>query len=129
MQEKPGEILDDLKSNSVMVHIPEKNEVSNSSEKKYSSVEFCLENLVSIYQFKIWESTDPGINILVNQNSMILKYLEVGNTYDIKCYPFDSPGYPVAMRTKIKHIKKDCNGRIKGHFLVGLAVNEVGKNN
>lgn len=115
--------------NQVVLSIPERSGYSESMERQYSSVEFCLKNLDSIYQFKIWESTIPGINILVNRNSMILKYLEVGNTLDIKYYPSDCSGYPVTMRTEIKHIKKDCDGRIKGHFLIGLAVNEIGKNN
>ena len=125
----PERILNDLKSNPVILNVPVDNEFSGSTESKYSSVEFSLKNLDSIYQFKIWESAIPGINILVNRNSVILKYLEVGNTLDIKYYPSDCSGYPVTMRTEIKHIKKDCEGRIKGHFLVGLAVNEIGKNN
>jgi len=96
---------------------------------QYSSVEFCIDELGYTYQFKVWETKTPGINILVNQNSVILKHLHVGNTFDIKCYPSDCSGYPVTMRTEIKHIKKDCDNRIRGHILVGLAVNEIGKNN
>ncbi|MGD9157622.1 MAG: hypothetical protein PVG39_04390 [Desulfobacteraceae bacterium] len=96
---------------------------------QYSSVEFCIDELGYTYQFKVWETETPGINILVNQNSVILKHLHVGNTFDIKCYPSDCSGYPVKMRTEIKHIKKDCGNRVRGHILVGLAVNELGKNN
>ena len=96
---------------------------------QYSSVEFCIDELGYTYQFKIWETENPGINILVNQNSVILKHLHVGNTFDVKCYPSDCSGYPVTVRTEIKHIKKDCDNRIRGHYLIGLAVNEMGKNN
>ena len=98
-------------------------------ENQYSSVEFCIDELGYTYQFKIWETETPGINILVNQNSVILKHLHVGNTFNVKCYPSDCSGYPVTMRTEIKHIKKDCDNRIRGHFLVSLTVNEIGKNN
>ena len=96
---------------------------------QYSSVEICIDELGYTYQFKIWKTKNPEINILVNQNSVILKHLHVGNTFDIKCYPSDCSGYPVKMRTEIKHIKKDCDRRIKGHFLIGLAVNGICKNN
>ena len=105
------------------------NILPGSVEKQYSSVEFCIDELGYTYQFKIWQTETTGINILVNQNSGILKHLHVGNIFNIKCYPSDCTGYPVTMRTEIKHIKKDCDKRIKGHFLIGLAVNEVGKNN
>lgn len=98
-------------------------------EDQYSSVEFSIAELGYTYQFKIWETESPGINILVNQNSVILKHLHVGNTFDVKCYPSDCSGYPVTVRTEIKHIKKDCDNRIRGHYLIGLAVNELGKNN
>ena len=99
------------------------------AENQYSSVEFCIDELGYAYQFKIWETKTPGINILVNQNSMILKHLHVGNTLDIKYYPSDCSGYPVTMKTVIKHIKENSEQRIKGHYLVGLAVNEIGKKN
>ena len=99
------------------------------TEDQYSSVEFCIDELGYTYQFKIWETETPGINILVNQNSVILKHLHVGNTFDIKCYPSNHSEYPVTMRTEVKHIKKNGDQRIKGHCLVGLAVNEIGKNN
>ena len=100
-----------------------------SMEDQYSSVEFCIDELGYTYQFKIWETKTPGLNILVNQNSVLLKHLHVGNTFDIKYYPSDCTEYPVTMKTKIKHIKKNDEQRIKGHCLVGLAVNEIGKNN
>ena len=111
--------------------LPSSENISNpmSLENQYSSVEFSIDDLGYTYQFKIWETKTPGINILVNQNSVILKHLHVGNTFDIKYYPSDCSGYPVTMKTEIKHIKKNAEQRIKGHFLVGLAVNEIGKNN
>ena len=99
--------------------------VANSilPEDQYSSVEFCIKDLGFNYQFKIWETKTPEINILVNLNSIILKHLHVGNTFDIKYYPSDGSKYPVTRRTEIKHIKKNGEKRLRGHCLVGLAVN------
>lgn len=98
-------------------------------KNQYSSVELSLKDLDYTYQFKIWESQGPEINILVNQDSAVLKYLQEGNTLDIKYYPNDYSGNPVTLRTEIRHIKRDCDRRIKGHCLIELAVNEIGKNN
>ena len=103
--------------------LSKKGRISVLSEEQYSSVEFCIKDLGFNYQFKIWETKSPEINILVNRNSLILKHLHVGNTFDIKCYPSDGSRYPVTMRTEIKHIKEDDDKRLKGHCLVGLAMN------
>jgi len=91
-------------------------------EDQYSSVEFCIKDLGFNYQFKIWETKSPEINILVNRNSLILKHLHVGNTFDIKYYPSGGSRYPVTMRTEIKHIKENGEKRLRGHCLVGLSV-------
>ncbi len=98
-------------------------------DNRYSSVEFCVKSLDSVYQFKIWDTDSSGINILVNQNSALLKCISVGSKFDIKYYPCNCSEYPVTKRTEIRHIKKECGSRIKGHFLVGLEVNEIARKN
>jgi len=107
----------------------DKHNDSQTIEAKYSSVEFSLDKVDYLYQFKIWETSIPGINILVNQNSEILKYLRIGNAIDMKYYPSDYSGEAVTMRTEIRHIKTDFDRRMKGHCLIGLSVNEIGENN
>ena len=92
-------------------------------EDQYCSVEFYIKDLGFNYQFKIWETKNPEIDILVNRNSIILEHLKVGNKFDIKYYPSDFSRYPVTMRTEIKHIKENSDRRLNGHCLVGLAVN------
>ncbi len=88
----------------------------------YSSVEFSIRDLDCLYQFKIWETSDSGLSILVNHGSQILKHLETGNILDIKYYPGNIPGEPVVLKTEIKHITRDVNERIKGHCLIGLSI-------
>ena len=100
------------------------NKVKNSvlPENKYSSVEFCIKDLVYNYQFRIWETENPEINILVNRNSILMKHLHAGSTLDIKYYPSGGSRYPVTMKTEIKHIKENSDKRLEGHCLVGLSV-------
>ena len=79
--------------------------IANNSiltEDRYSSVEFCIKDLEFNYQFKIWETKTPELNILIKRNAIIMKHLHVGNTVDIKCIPSGGSRYPVTMRTKIK---------------------------
>ena len=102
--------------------LPIKANNSILTEERYSSVEFYIKDLPYILQFKIWDTKTPEINILVNRNSAILKYLHVGNTFDIKCIPSDGSMYPVTIRTAIKHIKEDVEKRLMGHCLVGLSM-------
>ena len=99
------------------------------TDNRFSSVEFCVKSLNSVYQFKIWDADSSGINILVNQNSALLKCITVGSKFDIKYYPCDCSEYPVTKQTEIRHIKKENESRIKGHFLVGLEVNEIASKN
>ena len=90
------------------------------TEDRYTSVEFCIKDLEFNYQFKIWETKTPELNILINRNAIIMKHLHVGNTVDIKCIPSGGSRYPVTMRTKIKHINDNVEKRLKGFCLVGL---------
>ena len=92
-------------------------------EDQYTSVELCIKDLGFNYQFKIWDTETPEMNILVNRDSKILKHLHVGGIFDIKYYPSDRSSYPVTMRTEIKHIKENGDNRLKGHCLVGLVAN------
>lgn len=110
----------------------QKNEISPSgmerrSEERsivelYSSVEFSLKKLDYTYQFKIWETSNSGMSILVSDGSVILEHLEIGDVLDMKYYPSNSSDEPVIMKTEIRHITRDVQERIKGHCLIGLSI-------
>ena len=65
-----------------------------------------------------------SINVLVNKDSSVLPLLKVGDTLDSKYYSSDSAYPSKNMRTVIRHITKNTNGRLKGHYLVGLKIIE-----
>lgn len=89
---------------------------------RYCSAEFVVEDLGVLYQFKIWEMASTILSVLVNEKSRIIPRLKVGDTLKVKYYSNDS-GYPSAyQRTAIRHITKNDEGRLKGHFLVGLEI-------
>ena len=107
--------------------------ISDRSEKRheprtepdqYYSVELSIPDAGLRYQFKIWNLSSRGVCIVVKEDSDLLKHLEVGNILNMKYYSTDSP-YPTEhMKTQIKHITKDKQGRFRNHFLVGLFILE-----
>jgi len=61
--------------------------------------------------------------IIVSARCQYIYSLET-NTVSFLCYPTDSSSPPEYLKTQIKHITKDEQGRFKGHTLVGLLVLE-----
>lgn len=90
----------------------------------YYSVEFSPKDLNTAYQFKIWNLSSRGMCILVRQDSQALEYLAVGDVLEMKYYSPDPTGSPRSLRTEIKHITRDDQGRFKNHCLVGLSLLE-----
>lgn len=88
----------------------------------YHSVEFSIEGLEIPYQFRIWESVKESMNVLINEDSCVLPLLKVGDTLDTKYYSIDSAYPSQNMRTVIRHITKNEDGRLKGHYLVGIRI-------
>ena len=91
---------------------------------KYSSVEFSIHDLVYVYQFKIWETSESGMSILVREDSAMIEHLKVGDIIDMKYYPVNASEEPVSLKTEIKHITKDDQNRFGDHHLVGLTIIE-----
>ena len=90
---------------------------------QYAAVEFSLANLGFLYQFRIFESPlSGGIGILVKEGSVIMKYLNVGDIVDMRYYPIAREAGTESFRTEIRHIKKDHNGRFRGHYFVALSI-------
>ena len=60
--------------------------------------------------------------ILVRHDSEVLKHLRIGDILEMKYYTSDTSVPPEHLRTQIKHITKDEDGRFKDHSLVGLEI-------
>ena len=91
---------------------------------KYYSVEFSVAGSSLMYVFKIWNLSSRGICILVKNDSKLMTHLKVGDILNMKYYLNESVSPPEYLRTQIKHITKNEQGRFKGHTLVGLMILE-----
>ncbi len=89
---------------------------------EYSSVEFSISDLLYRYQFKIVDVSPSGMSILVKEDSAVLEYLKVGDVLDMKYYPVNRSKAPESLKTEIKHITKDDEGRFRGHYFIGLSI-------
>ncbi len=110
----------------------EKKTAENRSEQRtildqYRSVEFSLSKQDPIFQFRVRDVSPSGMGILVNEGSMALNYLKVGQKFDMKYNPENPKGSTEQMETEIRHITRIVNGRYRGHYLVGLTVKAIPK--
>ena len=93
--------------------------------EKYHSVEIAPEGLNSLYQFKVWDISQKGMCILVKEDSAVIAHIHVDDVVRMKYYQEDDLQSTVVLKTKIRHITKDEEGRFKGHYLVGLSILEA----
>jgi len=91
---------------------------------QYYSVEFSISGLDLPYQFKIWNMPSTSMCVLVREDSAILPRLNVGDTLNMKYYSTDSVYPSDYLQTAIIHVTKNDQGRFKGHYLVGLEIQE-----
>lgn len=89
--------------------------------KQFNSVDFSINELSYIYQFKIWRTPSNPFFILVKEESELIRRLNVGDVIKMKYYSSVSD-YPKELVTEIKSITLDLYGGFKGHYLVGLKI-------
>ena len=102
--------------------MPERRSETRATDSRYYSVQFTTEGLDSFYQFKLWNISAKGICILVNENSDVLNHLKVGDAIEMTYYLTNRQGAFENLKTEIKHITKNEDGRFRGHYLVGLSI-------
>ena len=91
---------------------------------EFHSVEFSARHIDVSHHFKIWNLSLRGICVLVKEGASILKHMKVGDILDMKYYKPDSPEPSDYIKTEIRHITREEQGRFKGHYLVGLSLLE-----
>lgn len=89
---------------------------------KYHSVEIPIKGVPYTYQFKIWDRSLKGLCVVVKEDSEFMKYLKVGDIFDMKYYGEDPRESAECLKTEVRHITKDEEGRFKGHYLVGISI-------
>ena len=88
---------------------------------KFYSVEFMVEGLPYLFQFKIWNTQSKQMFIIVKESSDILNRIKEGESFNMKYYS-SVLEYPIELKTKIDYLTKEKNGRFKNHYLVGLKI-------
>lgn len=102
--------------------VTDKDSGQQKGSDHYYSAEFLVEGVEVLYQFKVWDAASSSLSVLVNEHSQILPRLKVGDTLDVKYYSTDA-AYPSRyQKSAIRHITRNDEGRLKGHFLVGLEI-------
>jgi hypothetical protein len=90
----------------------------------YYSAEFVVDGLDVSYQFKIWEKAPKAVSVLVKENSSLLQILKVGDLLNVKYYSSKSAYPSECQRTAVRHITRNDQGKLRGHYLVGLEMVE-----
>jgi hypothetical protein len=93
----------------------------HSPSLEFHGVEFKVNGLPYVFQFKIWNTSPKQMFIMVKESSDILKRINEGEIFNMKYYHSVSK-YPVRLKTKIDYISKGKGGRFRNHFLVGLKI-------
>lgn len=88
----------------------------------YYSVEFSTKETAFLFQFKIWNVSSKGMCIIVKQDSLLLNHIHAGDILEMNYYPADGSKSRRMIKTEIKYINKDENGKFKDHYLVGLSI-------
>jgi hypothetical protein len=91
---------------------------------QFYSVELSIRGLDIPYQFRLWNRASPFTFVLVKEYSDIVPRLKVGDTLNMKYYSLGSVYRPESLKTAIRHVVKNDQGRFKGHYLVGLEIVE-----
>jgi len=102
----------------------EKRSEPRSIIDEYYSVNLSIDEKPSVFQFLIWDMSLKGMCLLVKEDSDALTYLQVGQVFEMKYYKRDASKPAEFLKTEIRHISKDDEGRFKGHYLVGIAILE-----
>jgi hypothetical protein len=108
-----------------LVHKGPKSSTNPASKfDKYSSVELSISNLHYVYQFKIQENSSSGMGVYIKEDSVVLKHLRVGDIFEMKYYPDILSEEAEYLKTEIRYITKERQGRFRGHYLVDLSIIE-----
>lgn len=89
---------------------------------QYYSAELFVDGLDLPYQFKIMNLASSSMAVLVKENSEIVPRIKVGDTLKVKYYSQASPYPSDYLATAVRHITKNDQGRLRGHYLVGLEI-------
>lgn len=92
----------------------------------FHSVEFALDQPNMLYQFKLWNSENDPIFLVVREDSAVIGSLRTGHECDMKFYSHDKERPTACFRARIDRITKDREGRFRDHWRVALEIVDSG---
>jgi hypothetical protein len=92
----------------------------------FHSVEFALDQPNMLYQFKLWNSENDPIFLVVREDSAVIGSLRTGHECDMKFYSHDKARPTACYRARIDRITKDREGRFRDHWRVALEIVDDG---
>lgn len=102
--------------------LAERRSEPRTKAEQYYSAELAIDGLDIPYQFKIMNLASSSMAVLVKETSEIMPRLRVGDTLKVKYYSQESPYPSDYLATAVRHITKNDQGRLRGHYLVGLEI-------
>ena len=109
--------------NTNMVKEFERNDFdAGNPTSRFYSVEFAVDGLHYLYQFKIWNMAQSSMSFLVKEGSSLLQNLKVGDTISMKYYSNNSINATEWLPTEICNITREEQGKFKGHYFVSLSI-------
>jgi len=88
----------------------------------YHSVQFALDQPNMLYQFKIWNSENDPMFMVVREDSAVIESLQTGHVCDMTFYSNDKKRPTVRYRARIDRMTKDIEGRFRDHWRVALEI-------
>ncbi|MFC1823372.1 hypothetical protein ACFL9T_11740 [Thermodesulfobacteriota bacterium] len=85
------------------------------------SVEFSSEGRKTVHQFRV-RDTSAYKCVIVREDSSILSQMKVGDILTLKFNFNNSPHLSEYLKTAIRFINKQDEGRFKGHYLVAFEI-------
>lgn len=95
--------------------------------EEYESVEFSIAGLQYLHQFRLWNMASGSLCVLVKEGSEILGSLKEGDVLPLKYYTRDEISPTRYQETEISNIRKEEEGRFRGHYLVALRIPQPGR--
>ena len=89
---------------------------------EFYSVEFPLEQIQPLYQFKLWRSDQNTFFLLAKESSDLVSRLKVGCIVPMKYYSEDAMHATEVHNTEIVEIVKETQGRFSGHYRIELNI-------
>jgi hypothetical protein len=91
---------------------------------QYYSVEIPIPELCVVYQFGIRKTDSDSMSILIKEGSDLLNWIKAGDTIKMKYYSCDKFNRCRDLETELVKIERQVHGRLRGHYLAGLAILE-----